>query len=129
MAKRKSSSVSRYTAARSLARARSIISEPYIKIVDRRNDYKVRRRTLMQQKIVANRRRVYHAPVLNRDIRQARNVFMQKVLPIEVYNSLHNCKRAWSKVLSWRSSQGSGSKRRTRTELRNSKRSFDRKDC
>lgn len=88
----------------------------------------------VQHRLVARRPRMVslgkqlHADP-RRQERQLKKSFLQKVLPKEVYHKVHDCKKEWSKLLSWRSAQGSGGRRRSRKELKNSKRSFDRKDC
>lgn len=127
MSKRSKTPRERYVAARATAKMRSIVSEPYIKVIDRRIQYKDRRRARLQRKVIENRAR-FESRVLNRDVRQARNLFMQKVLTPHEYKSVHNCKREWSKLLSWRSGLGAGRKR-TQRELQNNKQSFKRKDC
>lgn len=97
------------------------VFEP-IRVVDRRQAYNqkiqnsIRRNHFIQQPLAPRRL-----------ARKIRNNILQKTFP-EAYQKLHNCKREWRKVLSWRSGQGSGRKR-TSVELQKSKKSFIDRDC
>lgn len=71
------------------------------------------------------RRSVVHAP--KRFDRMARMELLKTVAP-DVYKKTHNCRKEFSKLLSWRAAQGSGRKR-SRLELRNSKLNFFKRDC
>lgn len=100
--------------------------EPVIRIHDRRPRY-FERKQAAHAAFRAERKLYAQSP--RRKARVQTNLFLKAVLPKEVYKKVHDCKREWSKLKSWRASQGSGSRKRTKTELANNKRSFHSKDC
>lgn len=100
-------------------------SEPVIRIFDRVNKYEQRKaaHTLDGRKLS---KLLAQSP--RRQARVRRNLFLKSVFPKEVYEKIHDCKREWSKVLSWRSQRGSGRKR-TQRELKNNQQNFKKRDC
>lgn len=115
----------RYTAARELARMRLTIREPFIRVFDRIARYEHRK---MKHRADVRKALRFSAMSPRRQARIRNNLFLRAVLPGPVYRKVHDCKREWSKLLSWRSGQGGGRKR-TRRELRNNKRNFQARDC
>lgn len=117
---------SRFIAARELARSRLTFNEPIIRVYPRIDAYNERR--------YYNDRRIRKAAKLaaqspRRQARIQQNKFLKSVLPKEVYEKVHDCKREWQRLLSWRASQGNGSRSRNIRELKNSKRTFRKRDC
>lgn len=99
--------------------------EPYIRVHDRRPSFVTRQRqhiarTRIAQKLMSQSPR--------RQARVRQNLFLKSVLPKEVYKKVHDCKREWRTLLSWRAAQGSGRSRSIR-EKRNSKSNFQKRDC
>lgn len=89
------------------------------------NNFSVRPRI---RSVVPNlQRRAVVAP--NR-LRRKENVRVLKTVLPEVYKQVHNCKKEWSRLLSWRSSRSTGgNKVRSRMEREKSKSNFYRRDC
>lgn len=118
-----------YAAHRELARINSVLREPVIRITDYRRRYNDR----LNQHNVLVRKQNYqrfletHAP--KRAMRKSRNEIIKRTLGKEIYHQIHDCKREFSKLLSWRSSQGGGGRKRSRKELRNNRTSFLKRDC
>lgn len=102
-------------------------SEPIIHITDRRRIYSHRRRSKIRKETAGFRKHVAITAAPNRAARKARNYTLQVAFP-KVYEKVHNCKKEWGKLLSWRSGQGAGRKRSPR-ELRNNHSNFLKKDC
>lgn len=113
--------------ASNLAQIHRVLSmEPYIRVSDRRTQYLTRK---AKYQSVMRRQAKLLSQSPRRQARVQQNLFLKSMLPKEVYNEVHNCKREFSKVLAWRASRGPGSKRRSQKELRNSKRNFIKRDC
>lgn len=104
---------------------RIIKSEPYVRVVDRRNSYNDR---LQQHRARLRKQAILSMQAPRRQARVRKAQIMKTVLGNEGYKKLHDCKREWRKLLSWRSAQGSG-RNRTSRELKNNHESFKRKDC
>lgn len=117
---------SRFIAARELARSRLTFNEPVIRVFDRIGRYN-ERRSRRDNRIRKIAKLAAQSP--RRKARVQQNMFLKSVLPKEVYEKVHDCKREWSKLLSWRSAQGSGSRRRSRNERQRNKAAFERRDC
>lgn len=130
MARRKRKTENKIVKQRRLANyeLNSIIrSEPVIRIIDRRRDYANRRRVELARitKGFARHIRITEAP--KRTIRRTKLQIAKNIFP-DAYEKLHSCKKEWKKTLAWRSAQGAGRKR-TKRELQNNKKSFDKRDC
>lgn len=127
MGKRKNNDpLSRFIAARELARSRSIYNEPIIRVFPRIDDYYSRRDTAYRN---MRKSAKYAAQSPKRQSRVKTNLFLQKVLTKEAYETIHDCKKEWSKLLSWRSGRGNSTRRRTSKERITSKRNFTKRDC
>lgn len=61
--------------------------------------------------------------------RQVRKEYLRSVVTPVEYKKIHNCKREWSRLLSWRSAQGNGQRKRSERELQKSRLNFKRRDC
>lgn len=94
--------------------ARPVRSLPHVKPVARRS-------------IIDRFGHAVDAP--NRAIRKYERMAIKAVAP-RMYEKFHNCKREWSRLLSWRSSVSGNSKKvRSQRELVNNKKAFKRRDC
>lgn len=111
-----------------LAVANVLRLEPIIRIHDRRDSYQQRSLANTKRRQIALRKEFDRINAPRRYIRRARHEMLFNMLGGETYHKIHNCRQEWRKLLSWRSGLGSGRKRST-TELRNSKTSFIKKDC
>lgn len=116
--------------ARDQARTQLTYREPIIRVHDRRNRFVDR----MAQYTVKRRRDLrmtydaVYAP--KRFERKRRESQLLSLYGPRVYEVIHNCKRGWSRLLSWRASRAGGSARkRTARELRNNKSNFNKRDC
>lgn len=86
------------------------------------------RRAVIRRPSVNRRNSLVSSP--RRAVRQTTNLILKSIAP-KLYTKVHNCKREWSKLLSWRSSQSSGGskKLRSKREMRASKSNFNKRDC
>lgn len=103
-------------------------SEPVIRVFDRRADYQARVRVHQEsfKKGVVRKHQVYAAP--GRIRRRLQAMSLRRMFP-DSYEQMHNCTKEWRKLLSWRSSQGSGSRKRSKLEMNNNRNNFKRRDC
>lgn len=127
--RQKSVTRSKFISSRELARSRSILNEPVIFVHDRRRAFsdRLRRHNQLLRRENYKRFLQVHAPK-----RAARKAFHQKLARVvgkEAYHQMHDCKKEFSKLLSWRASRGNGQRKRSKRELHQSRQNFMRRDC
>lgn len=117
-----------YVAHRELARINSIVNEPIIRVIDRRDRFN-RLLNIHNHLVRKRNNQIFlevHAP--RRAARKKRHDAIRRAVGTEMYSRIHDCKREFSKLLSWRSSRGGGKSRSPR-ELRKNKEAFMKRDC
>lgn len=119
-----------YAAHRELARINSVLREPVIRVIDRRdryndrvNEHRIRLRKQNNQRFLET-----YAPKRAARIRLHGSI--RSIIGKQAYSQIHDCKKEFKTLLSWRSAQGGGAKRkRSNRELKTNERNFYKRDC
>lgn len=119
------------TAALKPSRAYTFLPLPKAAAVARvltRNNISTRTKREVKRNVVRAIQHRMVSPInTRREVRHIGHLATAVAAPL-VYRDVHNCNLEWRKLLSWRSKQGPGRKR-TRRELKNSRRFFLSRDC